>query len=217
MVKAVEDSNGFDAWRSLNTALKPTWPACSMNSALQPQLLKLEEVFDETVRAGATIQEELKSAILLRTAQIVLDFAWRQCSILNFEGTSVAMGSFSTEEATLMVASSSTDYQGPMPMDIDRAQNAKGKGKKGKNDHQKGKGKDAKSKGKKGKGDQKGKGKGKDQTRQRHLWETRTSCSETVGGTIFDRLQVIQPIHLQRSVSDYSYSWSTTSHCLPAE
>ena len=37
-----------------------------MNSALQPQLLKLEEVFDETVKAGTTSQEELKSAILLR-------------------------------------------------------------------------------------------------------------------------------------------------------
>ena len=59
--------------------------------------------------------------------------------------------------ATSMVASSSTDYQGPMPMDIDRVQDAKGKGKKGKNGRQKGKGKDAKSKGKKGKGDQKGK------------------------------------------------------------
>ena len=37
-----------------------------MNSALQPQLLKLEEVFDETVKAGTTTQKELKSAILLR-------------------------------------------------------------------------------------------------------------------------------------------------------
>ena len=36
-----------------------------MNSALQPQLLKLEEVFDETVKAGPTIQEELKLAVLL--------------------------------------------------------------------------------------------------------------------------------------------------------
>ena len=63
-----------------------------------------------------------------------------------------------------MVASSSTDYQGPMPMDIGRVQGAKGKGKKGKNDNQKGKGKDVKGKGKKGKeGDHKGKGKGKDQ------------------------------------------------------
>ena len=65
MVKAVEDSNGFEAWTSLNKAVKPTskarglaplgaattWPAFSRNSALQPQLLKLEEVFDETVKA----------------------------------------------------------------------------------------------------------------------------------------------------------------------
>ena len=79
LVKAVEGSNGFDAWRSLHKALKltskarglallgaaTTWPAFSMNSALQPQLLKLEEVFDETVKSGTTIQEELKSAILL--------------------------------------------------------------------------------------------------------------------------------------------------------
>ena len=80
LVKAVEDSNGFDAWRNLNKALKPTskarglallgaattWPPYSMNSVLQPQLLKLEEIFDETVKSGATIQEELKPAILLR-------------------------------------------------------------------------------------------------------------------------------------------------------
>ena len=37
-----------------------------MNSALQPQLLKLEEVLDETVKSGTTVQEELKPAILLR-------------------------------------------------------------------------------------------------------------------------------------------------------
>ena len=48
-------------------------------------------------------------------------------------------------------ASSSTDYQGPMPRYIDRVQDAKGKGKEGKNGNQKGKGKDAKGKGKKGK------------------------------------------------------------------
>ena len=49
LVKAVEDSNGFDSWRSLNKALKPTsqarglallgaattWPAFSMNSTQQ--------------------------------------------------------------------------------------------------------------------------------------------------------------------------------------
>ena len=59
LVKAVEDSSGFDAWRSLIKALTPTsnarglallgaaatWPACSINCALQPQLLELEEGF----------------------------------------------------------------------------------------------------------------------------------------------------------------------------
>ena len=95
MVKAVGDSNGFDASRGLSRALKPTskarglalfgaantWPVCSMNSALQPQLLKLEEVFEETVKSWTAVQEELPSAVLLRcvggqpwTAQILLPF-----------------------------------------------------------------------------------------------------------------------------------------------
>ena len=70
LVEAVEDSNGFDGWRSLDKALKPmskarglallgaatTWPAISMNTALQPEPLKLEEVFEETIKSGTTIQ-----------------------------------------------------------------------------------------------------------------------------------------------------------------
>ena len=70
-VKAVEDSIGFDGWTSLTKALKPTskvrglallgaattWPAFSMNSALQPQLLKREEVFDETVKPGLQLNK----------------------------------------------------------------------------------------------------------------------------------------------------------------
>ena len=56
--------------------------------------------------------------------------------------------------ATSMLASSSADYQGPMPMNVDRVQDAKGNGKKGKNAYQKGKGKGTKGKGKKGTGEQ---------------------------------------------------------------
>ena len=126
-----------------------------MNSAPQPQLLKLEEVFDET------IQEELKPAILLRCVGGQLR------SYLNLTiGDNVQYSTLREQVlqwdrsqqqwATSMLASSSTDYQGPMPMDVDRVQDAKGKGKKGKNDYQKGKGKDAKGKGKKGKEQQKG-------------------------------------------------------------
>ena len=73
--------------------------------------------------------------------------------------------------ATSMVASSSTDYQGPMPMDQWTLIEFKMPNKKGKNDYQKGKGKDAKGKEKKGRGEQqkgkegdrKGKGKHKNQ------------------------------------------------------
>ena len=141
--------HGFDACRSLNKALKPTskargvallgaattWPACSMNSVLQPQLLKLEEVFDETVKSGVTIQDELKSAILLRCVGGQLK------SYLNLTIGDNAQYSTLREQvlqwdrsqqkwATSMVASSSTNYQGPMPMDIDRVQDTKEKGKK---------------------------------------------------------------------------------------
>ena len=47
-----------------------------MNSALQPQLLKLEEVFDETVKSGATVHQELKPAILLRCVGGQLNQNW---------------------------------------------------------------------------------------------------------------------------------------------
>ena len=151
LVQAVEDSNELDAWRSLNKALKPT------SNALQPQLLKLEEVFDETVKAGTTFQEEVKSAIVLRCvggqlkAYLILTIGDNvQYSALREQ---VLQWDRSQQK---WATSSSTDNQGPMPMDIYRVQVAKGKGKKGQRDHQKGKGTDAKGKGKKGKGDQKG-------------------------------------------------------------
>ena len=130
-----------------------------MNSALQPQLLKLEEVFDETVKSGTTIQEELKSAILAGCVGGQL----KPCLSLsigdNIQYSTLRQWDRSQQKrATSMAASSST---GPMPMDIDRVQDAKRKGKKGKNDNQKGKSKDAKGKGKEG--DHNGKGKGNDQ------------------------------------------------------
>ena len=71
LVKAVEDSNGYRALKPTSKArglahlgAATTWPAFSMNSALQPQLLKLEEVFEETVTSGTAIQEELKPAFV---------------------------------------------------------------------------------------------------------------------------------------------------------
>ena len=165
-MKAVEDSNGVDAWRCLNKALKPTskarglallgaattWPACSMSSALQPQLLKLEEVFDGTVKAGTTVQEELKSAILVRCVggQLKSHLNLTVGDNVQYSALREQVWQWDRSQqkwATPMAASSSTDY----PMDIDRVQAAKRKDKNGENFHQKGKGKDAKGKGRKGK------------------------------------------------------------------
>ena len=172
LMKAVEDPNGFYDWKALNKALKPTsmarglarlgaattWPAFSMNSALQPQLLP-DEVFDETVKSGITIQVDLKPVILLRcvggqlksclnlTISDNVQYSTLREQVLQWERSQ-------QKRATSMVVQT-IKGQGPTPMEVDRAQNAKGTGKKGKNDLQKGKGKDAKGKGKKSKGAQK--------------------------------------------------------------
>ena len=92
--------------------------------------MKLEEVFAETVKSGATMttsQEDLKSVVLLRCAGGQLK------SYLNLTiGDNVQYstlreqvlqwGRSQQKWATSMVASSSTDYQGAMPMEVDRVQ-----------------------------------------------------------------------------------------------
>ena len=134
-MKAVEDSNEFDAWRSKEESFE-TWNSWEQPlHALQPQLLKLEEVFDETVKPGTTIQEELKSAILLRCVgsqfknYLELD-NWRQCSILNFEGTSRNGIDLSRSGLRPWWLVAVQTIKGPLQMDVSRVQNAKGKGKK---------------------------------------------------------------------------------------
>ena len=118
---------------------------------------------------------------------------------------------------TSMVASSSTDYQGPMPMDVDRVQDAKGKGK---NEHQKGKGKDAKGKGdqKRTEGDHKGKGKGRQRRGNTlHLWKGRASSSRLLEIQYSTGCKRSSTFILRRNISDYSHSWPTASQCQPAE
>ena len=81
-----------------------------------------------------------------------------------------------------------------------------GKGKKGENDYQKGKGQDTKGKGKKGNSNRKettviARAKVRAKTRKEKVWQHVTLVRspdillETVGETIYDRLQVIQPVH----------------------
>lgn len=180
MIKAVDSSNGSEAWRQPNKPLKPTgkarslallcaattWPAFNIGQVLQPQLLKLEEVFEETVKAGSQVPEEPKAAILL----------WRVGGQLNSYlnvtiggGVKYLQRGRSQQKWSSSMLAASSDYQGPMSMEVDRVGDCpKGKGKE-QGQKGKGKGKDATGNGKgegndqKGKdGDRKGMGKGKE-------------------------------------------------------
>ena len=94
-------------------------------------LLKLEEVFHETVKSGTAIQEELKSAILLRCVGGQLKSYMNLTTGENVQRSTLREQVLEWDRsqqrwATSMVASSSTDYQGPMAM----AQDTKGKARK---------------------------------------------------------------------------------------
>ena len=78
IVRDVKNADGYEALRQLTLALRPwssgrglalmsaltSWPQFSMNQQLQPQLLKLEDALEEARKAGATIPDQLKQAIL---------------------------------------------------------------------------------------------------------------------------------------------------------
>ena len=49
-----------------NMSAVMSWPSFSMNAAIQPQLLRLEDSFEEAHRAGVTVQEEVKVAVVLK-------------------------------------------------------------------------------------------------------------------------------------------------------
>ena len=168
LVKGVNGSDGYEALRQMCLALRPnsntrglallsaatSWPAFQMNAALQPQMLKLEEVFQDSRRAGTDIQDAVKAAILLRCVSGQLK------TYLNL-GTQDDMSYVSLREQCLkwdkaqqrwstLVASDDT----AVPMEIDRVEGTGWHGAAGK----KGKGK---GKGKSDKGASKGKGKSK--------------------------------------------------------
>ena len=42
------------------------WPSFQMGQAIQPQLLRLEDAFEEARRASVTLQDEIKVAVVLR-------------------------------------------------------------------------------------------------------------------------------------------------------
>ena len=167
VIRSVSVGDGYEALRQLTLALRPSnnnrglallqaltsWPQFQMNQQIQPQLLRLEEVFEEARKAGSEVPDQLKQAVLLKavTGQLKTHLN------LNIEANTKYSD---LREQVLRWDRGQQKWSGlivpddPYPMDINRMSDEKGKGKKGK-----GKGK---SYDQKGKGKSKGKSKSKD-------------------------------------------------------
>ena len=155
MVRNVTGSNGLEAYRMLIQQNEPVsnnrsmgllnvitnWPAFTGKLSLMQQLLRLEHAFAEYEKLGTKLNEDLKTAILMRslTGQLKV---WLQLQVN--ESTTYAK----VREMVLLYDSSTTKWseqmvlgtdsamssaEGPVPMEIDRVQyKGKSKGSKGK-------------------------------------------------------------------------------------
>lgn len=107
LVKSVSGSDGYEALRQMilspNTYTRglalltaaTSWPPFHISMPLQPQILKLEEVFEESRRSGTEIQDAVKAAILMRCVPGQLKTYWgtREHGLQLFEGAVHDMGS----------------------------------------------------------------------------------------------------------------------------
>ena len=185
VVRNIDHSNGLEAMRQLLENCQPkarnrtmsmlqsimAYPPFSMKSSILPQVLKLEEHFNQFERLGGKMTEEMKSAVLLKcvggSLKVHLNLSLNEGSnYAEIRKTIMAYDTATTrwnESAALQQHLQSGDSAGVTPMEIDRLRGeldrlqGKAKGKDGKS---KGKGKEGKSKGKGKDGSQKGKGKG---------------------------------------------------------
>eukprot|EP00435_Cladocopium_sp_Y103_P024508 s2794_g6.t1 len=171
IVRAAPAGNGYEALRQLVLSMRPTtqarglsllatvtaWPAFAMSKPLQAQLLRLEDAYEETRRAGTTLGDELKSAILLRC----LSGALKTHLSLTLSDTSkysdvreeILRWDRAHQKWSNLVATTDDAGNETKLMEVDRIQ-GKGEG------NDKGKGKSDKGAGK-GKSKQKNKDKGK--------------------------------------------------------
>ena len=92
IVRAAPAGNGFEILRQLTRSMRPNtqarglallssvtaWPAFQMSKPLQAQVLRLEDAFEETRRAGTVLGDGLKCAIMLRCIAGVVKthFSW---------------------------------------------------------------------------------------------------------------------------------------------
>ena len=80
IVRAAPPGDGFEALRQMTLSMRPNaqagglallstvtaWPGFTMSKPLQAPLLRLEDAFEETRRAGSNLGDKVKTTILLR-------------------------------------------------------------------------------------------------------------------------------------------------------
>ena len=180
IVRATSNSDGYEALRQLILNFKPntqtrglallsaltSYPAFVMSKPLLSQLIRLEEMFEETRKSGTVVQDELKVAIVLKCVSgplktqlnLMLDGAAKYADVrdqlLRWDRSQQKWAGL----VLPMEDGAGHHHDDAVPMEVDRIGEKnwkKGKGGKGKN---KGDGKNSYS-GVKGKGKTKSKGK----------------------------------------------------------
>ena len=178
IVRAAPPGNGFEALRQLTLSMRPNtqsrglallssvtaWPSFAMQKPLQAQVLRLEDAYEETRRAGTVLGEDLKCAILLRCISGALKthlslnlkenckYQELREEVLRWDRAHQKWSNLlqSTDDST-----GTSTANDSVPMEIDRVEKGRGRGNKGKGKQNKG---NAKGKSKSA-GKDKGKGK----------------------------------------------------------
>ena len=147
VVKQVTGNNGLEVFRLLVQQNEPasknrsmsllsvimSWPAFNSKTSLMQQLLKLEHAYSEYERMGSKLNDDLKSAVLMRSLTGQLK-TWLQLQVN--ENTSyskiremVMMYDSQTtkwsEQMVLGVDAAGNSNDGPVPMEIDRVEKGK--------------------------------------------------------------------------------------------
>ena len=241
VVKQVSNSNGLEAYRLLIQQNEPlsknrsmgllnvimNWPAFNGKTSLMQQVLKLENAYAEYEKLGSRLNDDLKTAILMRSVTGQLK-TWLQLQVS--ESTTYAkvremilLYDASTrkwsEQMVLGTDAAASNSDGPIPMEIDRVQ-WKGKSKSGKGKTKDKNGYKGKSKGKekgkeyKGKGkanDQKGKGNGSERSKGKGKGDSKPCyvCGKQ-GHFARDCWQATQGSQVRQVAGDNSTSASST-------
>ena len=152
VVRHTAGSNGLEAYRALIQQNEPLtknrsmgllnvimiWPQFSGKTSLMQQVLKLEHAYTEYEKLGSKLNDDLKTAILMRSVTGQLK-TWLQLQVTESTTYSkvremILMYDASTtrwSEQMVLGSDGGVNTDVPVPMEIDRVQQ-KGKGKSGK-------------------------------------------------------------------------------------